>query len=82
VEKQRIFEVVVSHARDVLPSLRSHHVRPSDSLVELGANSLDRSEIVMMTLESLFLRSALVDFAGAKNIGDLVDLMHGKLQSP
>jgi polyketide biosynthesis acyl carrier protein len=81
MDKQKVFEVVVSHARDVVPVLKERRISLSDSLVDLGANSIDRSEIVMMSLESLALRSALVDFAGAQNIGQLVDALHGKLES-
>lgn len=80
MDKQQIFEIVVGHAREVLPSLATHPFKITDALKDLGANSIDRSEITMMTLESLSLRTPLVDLAKSNNIGELVDLLHDKLQ--
>lgn len=78
MEKQDIFNAVVQNATEVLPSLAEHEVKPSDALKDLGANSMDRSEIVMMTLETLSLNVPLVQLAGASNIGELVDLLYEK----
>jgi polyketide biosynthesis acyl carrier protein len=77
--KEEIFAIVTRHAREVVPGLDEHRFVLSDSLKELGANSMDRSEIVMMTLDSLSLRIPLVETAGAKNIGELVSVLHEKL---
>ncbi len=74
-----IFELIVGHTREVVPELESHAFSTTDSLRELGANSIDRSEIIMMTLESLSLRVPLVEFASAKNIGELAGILHAKL---
>ena len=80
MEKQQIFEIVVGHAREVLPSLETHEFKRDDALKDLGANSLDRSEISVMTLGTLGLRIPLVELATASNIGQLVDVLHAKLQ--
>jgi polyketide biosynthesis acyl carrier protein len=77
--KDDVFEIVVRHAREVVPGLDEHRFQPNDSLKELGANSMDRSEIVMMTLESLSLTLPLVETAKAKNIGELVNVLHARL---
>lgn len=77
--KTEIFEIVVRNTRDVLPTLADHRIAPTDSLKALGANSLDRSEIVMMTLEALRLALPLAATAKAKNIDELVSLLHENL---
>ena len=77
--KTEIFEIVVRNARDVMPSLADQRIAPHDSLKALGANSLDRSEIVMMTLEALKLGLPLATTARAKNIDELVNLLHENL---
>ncbi len=82
MEREAIFKIVVQHARDVLPSLAEHDFRPEDALKELGANSIDRSEISIMSLESLSLVTPLADLAPATNIGELVEILHGKLATP
>ena len=78
--KQDIFNTIVTHTSEVLPELKGHNFQLTDSLRDLGANSIDRSEIIIMTLESLSLSVPLVELAGAKNIGDLVSIVHGKSQ--
>jgi polyketide biosynthesis acyl carrier protein len=77
---QQIVELIVRHTREVIPDLEVRHVRTEDSLRELGANSVDRSEILMMTLSSLSARISLVDLARAENIGELAGIIHGKLK--
>jgi polyketide biosynthesis acyl carrier protein len=79
MEKQKIFEIIVGHARDILPALETHEFRFDDALKDLGANSLDRSEISVMTLDTLGLRIPLVDLARVTSIGELVDVLHARL---
>jgi polyketide biosynthesis acyl carrier protein len=80
MNRQQIVELIVRHAREVIPELAVTEVRTEDSLRELGANSIDRSEILMMTLASLSARISLVDLARAENIDELAGIIHGKLQ--
>jgi polyketide biosynthesis acyl carrier protein len=81
MDQEEIFQIIASHAREVIPELKDHHFQPSDSLKNLGANSIDRSEIVIMTLESLSLSIPLVETAGAENMGELASILHEKLCS-
>lgn len=76
---QDIFNIIVGHTREIVPGLDDHAFQLSDSLRALGANSIDRSEIIMMTLESLSLRIPLIDLAKAENMGELAGLMHARL---
>ncbi|MFJ6851018.1 acyl carrier protein [Streptomyces sp. NPDC091271] len=76
--ESRVFDLIVEHVREVIPELENHRFEPSDSLRDLGANSIDRAEIIIMTLESLSVRIPLVELADAKNIGELADLIHDK----
>ena len=50
MSKDRIYEIIVGHTREVVPSLDSHPFQQTDSLKSLGANSIDRADIIMMTL--------------------------------
>ncbi|AYL34009.1 acyl carrier protein [Streptomyces fungicidicus] len=74
----RVFDLIVEHTREVIPELEGHRFAPSDSLRDLGANSIDRAEIIVMTLESLSMSIPLVELADAKNMGELADLIHDK----
>jgi len=70
-----IFDIIAGHARDVLPELADQPLSRQHSLRELGANSIDRAEILMLTTASLGLRIPLVELAQARNMGELADLL-------
>lgn len=76
---QDIFDILAGHTREIVPGLEDHPFQFTDSLRALGANSIDRSEIIMMTLESLSLRIPLIDLAKAENMGELAGIMHARL---
>lgn len=77
---QEVFETIVKHARVVVPGLADHEFKREESLKDLGADSVDRAEITMMTMEDLSLKIPRVEMAGASNIGELTDLFYQKLQ--
>ncbi len=79
LDPSAIFRIISQHTTTVIPALEHHEFRPHDSLRDLGANSIDRSEILMMTLESLSASIPLVAFARAENMGDLAAIIHERL---
>ena len=78
MSQDHVFETIVKHTREVLPNLENHTFLSSDSLRSLGANSVDRADIIMMTLESLSLNIPLIEVAKAENIGDLAGIIHAR----
>jgi polyketide biosynthesis acyl carrier protein len=81
MNQMNVLEIIIRHAREVIPGLASHKFHADDSLRDLGANSIDRSEIVMMTLESLSLSIPLIEVARASSVGELASILHSKLPS-
>ncbi|HEJ3362319.1 TPA: acyl carrier protein [Pseudomonas aeruginosa] len=79
--REQIFELIVHHVRQVIPTLANHAFTRSDRLRDLGANSVDRAEIVMLVLESLSLSIPRVELFGPRNIGELADLIHTRLEA-
>lgn len=79
--KQEIVALVAQHTRRVVPGLEQHVFTESDSLTNLGANSMDRAEIAMMVQESLALKISRVELFGPKNIGELAELFLSKLDA-
>ncbi|MDN7675146.1 acyl carrier protein [Burkholderia oklahomensis] len=75
MSQQRILELIAKHAREVVPGLEGHVFAPGDSLRELGANSIDRVDIIVMTLEALSLDVPLAAMANARNIGELAGII-------
>jgi polyketide biosynthesis acyl carrier protein len=74
-----VVKIIAEHARAVVPELQEHEFAPDDRLAELGANSIERAEIVVLTLSSLSLRIPLVATLQARNIGELAELLHARL---
>jgi polyketide biosynthesis acyl carrier protein len=77
--KEQIFEIVIKHSREILPELKDHPFQLDDRLESLGANSMDRAEITMLTMEALDIHVPRVEFHGANNLRALVDIFHAKL---
>lgn len=79
MNKEQVFEIITRHTCEVIPRLKDHKFQETDALRDLGANSIDRSEIVMMTLETLELNIPLILIARAENMGELASILHEKL---
>ena len=70
--EERVLILVKEIICEVLPDLDQAQIVPSKSLLELGANSVDRVEVVTMSMERLDLTVPLSKFANVNNIGELV----------
>ncbi len=73
--KEQIYEVVKKVIMEILPDLNSDMVSIEKQLKDLGANSIDRMEVVTMSMEELGLKIPLMSFAHVSNIGSLVDVL-------
>ena len=78
MDKEEIFRLIISISTEVIPELEGKDIPITDSLQEWGANSIDRAEIVMMTLESLSLNIPMAELATTRNIEELVDKLHAR----
>ena len=66
-----VFEIVVTQIKAVLPETTNHAFVKSDRLVELGANSIDRAEIVLLSLETLGVAVPIHELAKYATLGEL-----------
>lgn len=73
--ESEILELISASVIDVLPETAAHTFSPSDSLVDLGANSVDRAEILNLVLENLSLNMPRTQLFGPQNIGELAALL-------
>lgn len=73
-----ILALIAEALHEVLPELAEHELRESDSLEELGANSMDRAEIVMTVLERMDLDLPLVETSGTHTAGELAERLRDK----
>lgn len=72
------FEVVKKVILEILPFLSASDVSVDRSLKDLGANSIDRMEVVTQSMEELGLKIPMVEFGKVQNIKGLVGLLHAR----
>src|SRR3546814_877903 len=73
--ERRIFEIVKEKVVEVLIDVNPDEVTPEKSLVELGANSIDRVEVSMNAMEALDLQLPLTSLAGVSNLYELTQFL-------
>ncbi|MEU8268264.1 acyl carrier protein [Sphaerisporangium sp. NPDC049002] len=78
MRSEEILPLITEAIVEVLPELEGHAFTESNSLEGLGANSMDRAEIVMLVLERLDLEIPLVDTFGPQNLGELAQHLSEK----
>jgi polyketide biosynthesis acyl carrier protein len=76
LDKQTIFEIVRANTLKVLPDLLPDDITIDKSLTELGANSVDRVEVVLYSVEELRLKVPTSELHGIRNLRALVDLLY------
>jgi polyketide biosynthesis acyl carrier protein len=75
MNKQDVFEKLREIIIEYIPELSSVSFTMEDSLHELGANSVDRMDIIIDIMEELGVKVSLIKFAEAKNIKDIIDIL-------
>ncbi|TAK73855.1 MAG: acyl carrier protein [Gammaproteobacteria bacterium] len=77
--QDQIFEVIKKSVLDILIDIEPELIKIDKSLKDLGANSIDRIEVISSTLEQLNLKLPLMTFKNATNIREIVDIFHEHL---
>ncbi|MEV6865208.1 phosphopantetheine-binding protein [Streptosporangium subroseum] len=70
-----VFEAVRRNVLEVLPDLTPQDVSMKGTLTDLGANSIDRADVVTMTMEDLGIVVPISDFQSVHDIRSLVELL-------
>jgi polyketide biosynthesis acyl carrier protein len=73
--KEQIFGVVKENVLRVLLDVKPEQVLPETALSDLGANSVDRVEVVMYSMEELKIKVPSNELQGLSNLGGLVDVL-------
>jgi polyketide biosynthesis acyl carrier protein len=71
-----VFALVRGRAAAVMPGADIEHIDPDASLVDLGADSLDRLDIVVTSQDELGISVPAAAFAEVSNLRQLVDVLH------
>ena len=79
MNKDEIFNIIKKNIAEVLFDLDIDSVKITDSLKDLGANSIDRLDIIMLSIEALNIKCEMMEFKNAKNIEGIVDILASKV---
>lgn len=81
--KEHIVEVIKENLVEIIPELKDELISVDANLVDLGANSVDRGELITLTLERLDIEVSRIEFVGAQTINELAELisLKGKKQN-
>ncbi|MFJ8544195.1 phosphopantetheine-binding protein [Streptomyces sp. NPDC093586] len=74
-----VLETVRTSIVTVVPEIGPAEVTREASMADLGCNSIDRAEVIALTLEQLGISVPVADFQGLPDIGSLVDLLRKHL---
>lgn len=82
MDQNQIFDVIKQVIIDVIPELTNHPITMNDSLKELGADSVNRAEIIIRSMATLQLKIPLIEFGQAKNIATITSIFAKNFQQP
>ncbi len=74
-----IMQIVKGIILEVLPGLSLEQIEIDKSLKELGANSIDRMEVVTMSMEALGIKVPMTEFGQVTNIEGLIGVLTSKV---
>lgn len=76
--KNQIIEQIRENLIDIIPELEGTAISNDETLSNIGANSIDRAELIALTLEQLEKEIPRIELAGAQTINELAELIASK----
>lgn len=73
MDKTAIIERIKTNLLDILPDLKEETLDVNERFTNMGANSIDRADLIAMTLEDMDLDIPIFKLAEAKTIDELAD---------
>lgn len=81
MNESRALAALLRNLRTVVPDLDLGEVSVACSLADLGCNSIDRMDIVAMTMEDLGVAIPVTEFKDVHDIGSLVQLLQKHVEA-
>lgn len=76
--KNKIVEQIRENLIEIIPELEGKTISNDEKLSDIGANSIDRAELIALTLEQLEKEIPRIELAGAQTINELAELITEK----
>jgi polyketide biosynthesis acyl carrier protein len=75
LNEREVFAVVRESVLQVLPELAGEQVSMDGTLADLGCNSIDRADVVVMSMERLRIAVPVGEFRSVNDIRSLVGVL-------
>lgn len=82
VTRDEMFAVVVSNIQEIVESAKGVEIKETDSMRDLGADSLEIVEVVSRSMKALRIKVPRTELSGARNLKDLLDLFEKFAAAP
>ena len=79
--RERIFDVIKSNIEKFVDGVDINLLKEEDSMLELGADSLEIVEVVSRSMRELKIKVQRTQLSQAKNIKELIDLFETAARS-
>jgi len=79
--RSEIFELIKGNLLEILPELDPASVDEDKSMRDLGANSIDRADVIIRTMEQLKVKLQISELAEVKNLRGLADTLFEKVSA-
>lgn len=80
LDRNAVLAVIIEQIRIVEPALAGQEIKAEDSMAQIGLDSMLRQEVLILAMEALGLNLPMVQLFGPRNLGELAELLHAKLQ--
>lgn len=77
MERHPVFKTLAACVAEILPDIAADGLKPGDSLKDLGANSIERAEIILEAAERLSVKVPMTRFAQCRNLGEIAQVLGG-----
>lgn len=75
---EEILDIIKDKIVELLPELDKDNISKNDSMKSLGANSMDRFDIISDTMNETKIRVPFVEFGNLSSIGAVAELLYEK----
>jgi polyketide biosynthesis acyl carrier protein len=75
MDPQAIFQAIRRNVQAIVPEIPAEQIAPDCTLSDLGLNSLDRAEVITLTMADLAISVPVHEFHRGDRIAHLVEVM-------
>lgn len=77
--REEVVECVKRSIAEIM-DIPESEIDTTESLKTIGANSIDRMDIIVTAMEEVGIKIPMMDFANLKNIDGIIDVLYQRVQ--